>query len=84
MEHAEIIVIDTKIFTVYNILILLTFQVFLKKMQNRSFLLRRSNSEKVVAQELMKLKRIPSAKKVEREKRVSTLMAEVKKKLECS
>jgi hypothetical protein len=32
----------------------------------------------------MKLKRIPSAKKVEREKRVSTLMAEVKKKLECS
>jgi hypothetical protein len=84
MEHAEIIVIDTKIFTVYNILILLTFQVFLKKMRNWSFLLRRSNSEKVVAQELMKLKRIPSAKKVEREKRVSTLMAEVKKKLECS
>ncbi|KAK2453699.1 hypothetical protein QL285_001345 [Trifolium repens] len=46
-------------------------------MRNWSFLLRRSNSEKVVAQELMKLKRIPSAKKVEREKRVSTLMAEM-------
>ncbi|WJX10212.1 uv-b-insensitive 4 [Trifolium repens] len=64
---------------VSSILILLTFQVFLKKMQNQRFLLRRSNSEKVVAQELMKLKRIPSAKKVEREKRVSTLMAEVHK-----
>ncbi|WJX90653.1 hypothetical protein P8452_72526 [Trifolium repens] len=39
---------------VSSILILLTFQVFLKKMQNQRFLLRRSNSEKVVAQELMK------------------------------
>jgi hypothetical protein len=40
--------------------------------------------EKVVAQELMKLKRISSAKKDETEKRVSTLMAEVKKKFENS
>jgi hypothetical protein len=40
--------------------------------------------EKVVAQELMKIKRMPSAKKDEREKRVSTLMAVVKKKLENS
>jgi uncharacterized protein YpuA (DUF1002 family) len=41
-------------------------------------------TEKVVAQELMKLKSIPSVEKDEREKSVSTLMAEVKKKLENS
>ncbi|WJX31918.1 negative regulation of ubiquitin-protein transferase activity, variant 2 [Trifolium repens] len=41
-------------------------------------------TEKVIAQELMKLKRIQSAKKEVREKRVSTLMAEVKKILENS